>query len=334
MNADGGSVPFRVQSMAILFRSANHHVPMHHAPSVVMAPATLRGAAWPALWMLLACALFAAQAGLVKRGLRNFGVVELVFYRSLVALLLTLAFARLRHLPLATRAMRKQLQLGAVGAVSLMLYFYAIAHLPLGTATALNYTAPMFLWLLMWLAESRRANRMCFAAVLLGFLGVWLLLKPSLAGGASMALVLGLLSGATGGVAYLLLSRLGAAGEPVWVTSWYFSLVGCLLGGAATWGLGPSAIGWNDAALLASIGLLAMLGQLALGAAYARGSPLVAATLSYSAVVFSVGVGAVFWNDGLEPAAMAAIALVVLSGLTGVIASPARPSVPQRHTED
>ena len=77
-----------------------------------------------------------------------------------------------------------------------------------------------------------------------------------------------------------------------------------------------------------------MLGQLALGAAYARGSPLVAATLSYSAVVFSVGVGAVFWNDGLEPAAMVAIALVVLSGLTGVLSGQARQSVGSRHTED
>lgn len=307
---------------------------MHRTPSAATLPAALRGVAWPALWMLLACGLLAAQAGLVKRGLKSFGVAELVFYRNLVALLLTLAFARLRHLPLATRTMPMQLQLGVVGTVSLALYFYAIAHLPLGTATALNYTAPMFLWLLLWLAESRRSNRTGFAAVLLGFLGVWLLLKPSLTGDASLALVSGLLSGATGGVAYLLLNRLGAAGEPVWVTSWYFSLVGCVLGGAATWALGPSAIGWNDAALLASIGLLAMLGQLALGAAYARGAPLVAATLSYSAVVFSVGVGVVFWNDGLEPASMAAIALVVLSGLTGVMAGSARQSVPQRHTEN
>lgn len=275
---------------------------------------------WPALWMLLACALFAAQAGLVKRGLKSFGVAELVFYRSLVALLLTLAFVRLRGLGLATRSWRLQLQLGVVGAVSLALYFHAIAHLPLGTATALNYTAPMFLWLLMWLADSRRASLTGFAAVLLGFVGVWLLLRPALAGEVSLALVLGVLSGATGGVAYLLLSRLGAVGEPVWVTSGYFALAGCVIGGTGMWALGASPVGWADARLLLSIGVLAALGQAALGAAYARGSPLVAATFSYSAVLFSVAVGVVCWNDRLEGSALAAIALVVLSGLAGVFA--------------
>lgn len=293
----------------------------------------MRHVIWPAVWMLVACALFAAQAGLVKRGLRSFGVVELVFYRSLVAMLLTLAFTQLRGLRLATRAWRMQIQLGVVGAVSMALYFYAIAHLPLGTATALNYTAPMFLWLLVWRADSRGANLTEFAAVALGFAGVWLLLKPTLTGDGTPALALGLLSGATGGVAYLLLSRLGAAGEPVWVTSWYFSFVGCLLGGAATWALGPSALSWDDAALLLSIGILATLGQVALGAAYARGSPLVAATFSYSAVVFSVAVGVVYWNDRLEPAALAAIALVVLSGLTGVVADAGRAAALQRRTE-
>ena len=48
-------------------------------------PPSVRHVALPALWMLVASALFAAQAGLVKSALVTLGAVELAFFRGLFA---------------------------------------------------------------------------------------------------------------------------------------------------------------------------------------------------------------------------------------------------------
>ena len=281
---------------------------------VLLSPA-LRSTLFAAALMLGASALFAVQAALVKTGLKDIAPLELVFFRGLVCAALTLGFLRLRRQSLATAYPVGQLGLGVIGFASLALYFVAIGMLPLVTATALNYTAPLFLALLLCLKQARKARTGLVLWVAGGFAGVCLVLQPSLAGGSATGVMFGLLSGVTGAVAYLLLSRLGRAGESELVTGFYFSLIVCLLAALPTLSNGFAIASWNQLALVLAIGLLATAAQIAVGRAYAISSPMIPATLSYSAVIFSSLIGAWWWGDQLGFLDTLGVALIVASGI-------------------
>ncbi len=282
-----------------------------------------RKAALAASLMLVASAFFALQAALVKTGLQHMAPLELVFFRGLVCAILILAFARFGGQSLVTRHPGTQLGLGVIGFASLALYFAAIGMLPLVTATALNYTAPLFLALLVGMRQPRATRAAPILWVVGGFAGACLVLQPSFAGGSLAGFALGLASGVAGGAAYLLLSHLGRAGESERVTGFYFSLAVCVLAGIPTLAAGFSISTFEQLGIVLAIGLLATVAQLAMGRAYAIGSPLIPATFSYGAVVFSSVLGAMFWGEELGTLESVGIALIVASGIL-VSASQAR----------
>jgi drug/metabolite transporter (DMT)-like permease len=284
-------------------------------PSRPLLSNELRATAVAGGLMLVAGVLFALQAALVKTGLQQMAPLELVFFRGLICAAVIFAFARLGGQTLATQRPGGQLVLGVVGFVSLGLYFACIGELPLGTATALNYTAPLFLALVVGLRQARAVRAAVVLCVAAGFLGCCLLLQPSLAGGSASGVALGLGSGIAGAGAYLLLSRLGRAGEPEHVTGFYFSLVVCALAGVPTLASGFSLATADQLGIVLAIGLLATVAQLAMARAYAVGSPLIPATFSYSTVVFSSLLGALWWGESLGALETLGIVLIVASGI-------------------
>jgi ubiquinone biosynthesis protein Coq4 len=136
-----------------------------------------------------------------------------------------------------------------------------------------------------------------------------------LAGGGTAGVALGLLSGLSGAYSYLLLGRLGHGGEPHRVTAFYFSLIACVLAGVPTLVSGFSIASAQELMLVLAIGLLATAAQLAVAKAYAISSPLIPSTVSYSTVVFSSILGALWWGDVLGFADALGIALIVASGV-------------------
>ncbi len=274
-----------------------------------------RQALLAAILMIGASALFALQAALVKVGLHEMAPLELVFFRGLVCAVLVLAFAKLRGLSLATARPVGQLGFGVIGFISLALYFASIGMLPLVTATALNYTAPLFLAVFIALAGARRISGAMMLWVAAGFVGACMVLQPSFADGSPTGVMLGLLSGLTGAAAYLLLGRLGRSGEPQRVTAFYFSVLVALFAGIPTLSSGFSIATVDQLALVLGIGLLATFAQLAVVKAYSVCAPLIPATLSYSAVVFSSLIGAWLWGDQLGFWDALGIALIVASGV-------------------
>ena len=274
----------------------------------------VRSALVAAALMLVASALFAVQGALVKTGLQQIQPLELVFFRGLVCALAVLAYAKARGLSLATSRPVSQVTLGMIGFISVALYFVSIGMLPLVTATALNYTAPLFIALLVAFRLSRKP-----AATLIwvagGFAGICLVLQPSFSGGSSTGVTLALLSGLTGAAAYLLLGKLGRAGEPQRVTAFYFSAAIVVLAGVPMIARGFSVSSWDQAGLVLAIGLIATVAQLAVFKAYAVSTPLIPSTLSYSAVIFSSLLGAWLWGDQLGFWEALGIALIVASGV-------------------
>lgn len=279
--------------------------------------------------MLGAAALFSLMGAGVKQASASYGAGEIVFFRGLVGLALMAALLRHRGLPLATPVPGMHLWRSLSGVSSLCLWFYALGGLPLGTAVTLNYMSSV--WIALFLlggavllappgpGAARSVDGRLVLAILAGFAGVALVLRPTISQDQLWHGLCGLLSGLLAAMAYLQVSALGRAGEPEERVVLYFSLGGVLGGlglALATGGLHrlaePSASGL---ALLLAIGVLATAAQWMLTRAYAIGSPLVNSALQYMGIVFATLLGWWLFDDRLGAMALAGMALIIVAGV-------------------
>ncbi|MHB1085335.1 MAG: DMT family transporter [Thiobacillus sp.] len=280
-------------------------------------------------WMLVAAALFALMGVLVKHASVHFSSAELVFYRSVFGLIAIWIVIAIHHRqfwsPLATQHLRAHFWRGLSGFTALVLFFYAISRLPLATAVTLNYTAPLFLAALSawWLHE--RHGRGLVGAVLLGFVGIVLLLRPQLQDQAWLPALAGLVSAMLAAVAYVNVKQLGKLGEPEWRVVFYFTLLATLGGGAWMGAAGFHRPEPGDWPWLIGIGVTATLAQLALTRAYHRGRTLIVGALAYTTVGFSAVYGVVLFGEHLPLQAWIGMAVVALAGILAVMASAPPP---------
>lgn len=288
--------------------------------------------------MIVASLFFATMSVCIKYAAEHFHTFELVFYRGLIGVVLMAVICRQRHVPLRTPIPLMHLWRSAIGVSSLTAWFYAIAHLPLATAMTLNYMSGIWVATFL-LGSSLVVGRVQDIArqgpvalsVVAGFVGVVMILRPTLEQNQWLAGVIGLLSGLGAALAYLQVAALGRMGEPEARTVLYFSIGTTLLGGLAMLFVGPSAWLWPHAAWLLPIGLLAALGQLCMTMAYSSGSTLVAANLQYTGIVFAALYGVMLFGDQIPPVGWAGMALIIASGMTATaLRSRALPRAPAK----
>ncbi|WP_245804324.1 DMT family transporter [Andreprevotia lacus] len=275
-------------------------------------------------WMAMAGLCFGVMGVFVKLGSTTFSTAELVFYRCMAGLIAILLVVLPQGLTVAVKpaVLKLHLSRSISGFVSLMLYFYAIAHLPLPTAVTLNYTSPIFLLLLTLLWQRRWPRPVQVVAVLLGFAGVVLLLRPTFNAEQSTAGLIGLGSGLLASIAYMNVHELGQAGEPEWRTVFYFSLVssvgagGLMLLQNQAW----ASLGWHNVWIIAGMGIAATCAQLSMTRAYRKGKSLAVASLAYLTVVFSTLFGVLIWHDVLPPAGYLGMAMIIATGMLTTLA--------------
>jgi len=274
------------------------------------------------LWMLVAAFFFAIMGTLVKIGGETFSSPELVFYRSFFGLVFIFVLARRQNLQLKTPVLGKQLTRSILGFVSLVMFFYAISQLPLATAITLNYTSPLFMAMFAPFMLRERPRPILIVAIILGFLGVTLLLKPSLHADELIAGTIGLLSGLTAGIVYVHVTQLARAGEPDWRTVFYFTLV-CTIG-AGLWMLLHhfNPLSWYDIPLLLGLGASATIAQFAMTRAYRTGNHLVVGSLAYTTVLIASIFGILLWNETLSADRWIAVILIILGGLVSIRSTP------------
>lgn len=272
----------------------------------------------PAL-VLGASLLFATMGVCVKLASMSYGAGEIVFYRGLVGTLFAFAVARSRGSSLRTEVPAMHFWRSLCGVLSLGLWFYALGGLPLATAVTLNYMSSVWMALFMLggavLLGSAQVDGRLVGAVLVGFAGVAMVLRPTLAANQLWHGLAGLLSGMTAALAYLQVTTLGRRGEPEARTVFYFALGGVLAGGASMLWTGATAHTWSGVGLLLAIGLLATAAQLMITRAFAVGSTLSIAGLQYSGILYAVGYGVLVFGEHLSWTAFAGMLLIVLAGL-------------------
>ena len=275
-----------------------------------------------ALWTLAAGFLFGCMGVFVKLGAQYFSHNELVFYRSFLGLLMIYAIIRQQGLALATRHWQSHLWRGISGTVALMLFFYCITVLPLATAVTLNYTSPLFLTILTMLVFRERFHAPLTFAIAVGFVGVVLLLQPTLERNQIVPGLLGLVSGLLAGIAMLNVRQLGLHGEPAWRVVFYFSLIASLASGVTMLSGTVHPVSAGSLLILIGLGSSGTLAQLAMTRAYRTGKTLVVGSLSFSTVMFASLFGMILWGEALPLTGWMGIALIIASGVLSLRLAP------------
>ncbi|MEI6868573.1 MAG: DMT family transporter [Methylophilaceae bacterium] len=266
------------------------------------------------LWIIVATLFFSLMGSFVKLGATHFSSIELVFYRSFISLLFLLIYIVASQKEIKTPHLRKQIDRGVIGFLSLAFFFYAIAHLNLGSAMTLNYTSPIFLGVFLPFISHQKIKKSIFLCTIIGFIGALLILDPHGEWQSWFAGLVGLVSGIGAALAYIHVIQLGKLNEPDWRTVFYFTLVSTIASGLWIGFTHHQKITINDIWILIPLGLSATIAQIAMTRAYRLGNTLTIGALSYLTVVFSSLISLMYFNETMRMEDIIGALMIILSG--------------------
>jgi drug/metabolite transporter (DMT)-like permease len=244
---------------------------------------------------------------------------ETIFVRGLISIVV-LAFvaSRMEGLKLLkTRNLRSHALRSLSGTASMFSLFLALTLIPLAKVTAITFTAPMFLTVLAMLFLGERIHRYRWTALAVGFVGVLIMVGPSLSFGGSDSLGVTVALGAAvfSAIAVMFLRGMSSGGGEHAVTiTFYFSLTSMVCAAftaLAGWPM-PTAGQWLFIGLA---GLFGVLGQLFMTFSYAHAEASMIAPLDYTNMIMSVGFGYLFFDEVPSTATWVGAPLVIAAGL-------------------
>jgi drug/metabolite transporter (DMT)-like permease len=257
-----------------------------------------------------------AMAALVKLAAdQGAHTLEIVFFRSLFAFIPIVAYI------LATRGLRVlrtsrplgHLVRATIGITGMLCGFSALSMMPLSEFTAITFAAPLFITALSWPVLGERVGPYRWAAVVVGFAGVLVMIRPDPSAfiGLGAILALGQALGTAG--AMLAIRQLGAT-EPGPTIVFYFTLAGTLVGAAGL----PFV--WTDPTptlllILVACGLCGGVGQLLLTQAFRLAPAAIIAPFEYAALIWAGLIGFAIWRETPAPTTILGGCIVAASGL-------------------
>ncbi len=210
--------------------------------------------------MLGSTLAFGLMAVAIRYATAHVPTQEVAFFRNAFGLLVLLPLLlRPGRGSLRTQQLPRYLLRSAIGLASMLCAFWAIGHLPMSQAISLSYSTPLFVTIaaVLWLGETVRARR--WAAVIIGFIGVLIIVRPgstSFTPGTLVAVLAAVLSSLVA-IQIKQLTRVDSA-DAVVLYTYLFWVPLSLLPAVFVW-VWPTGMAWL---WLAATGLFGTVGQL------------------------------------------------------------------------
>jgi drug/metabolite transporter (DMT)-like permease len=243
------------------------------------------------------------------------GLVQIVFFRNAVALVVITALILSTAGPSALRTFRPWMHFrrGALGLGAISFGFAAVTLMPLTEATAVGFTAPLFVTALSAPLLKERVTRRQWLAVLVGFAGVLVMIRPDPHHLANLGAVLALV-GALGAAASTITVRDLGRTERGPTIVFYFLLFAALVSAV------PLPFTWKPLTLeawiaLIAIGALSAGVQLLLTQSVRIAAPAKVAPFDYTQLITAGLIGWLVWEEQLRAATLAGALIVIGSGL-------------------
>ncbi len=238
---------------------------------------------------------FAVLVSCVKAVSSDLPAPQIVFLRSIVGLIIILPIVLPRGKEfIKTSILPMHMLRGFISLCAMTCLYFAIGHVGLSESTLLNATSPLFIGILSMPILKEKITLRNALALIIGFVGVSLILKPGTSLFTLAALV-GLCSGFFIGCAKLLV-RYMADTEPVLRTVFYFSIFSTLYSSILMiwfWQT-PSLI---DISIMILAGISATGGQTLLTYAFSHNDAVTVAPFTYVTVAMATLFGWLIWNE-------------------------------------
>jgi drug/metabolite transporter (DMT)-like permease len=271
------------------------------------------GAVKGAACLLVSTFCFTVAAAVVKLLSPTYPAYQITFFRNLFGLLPALWMsARIGRAGFTTNRPFAHFWRTFFGLGNMLLMFTAYRMIPLPDATAISFAGPLFITAFSATLLSEKVGLHRWTAVVVGFCGVLVVMKP----GAAMFHHGGLLAlSATvcHALAMISLRKLRIT-ENAEVTTLYFTLIGAALT-ALLLPLGWRSPDMRGFLMLAFIGLISGIGQFFLTTGYGFAEASLISPFTYTSMIWASMFGAILWGDHLTLTTIAGTCIVVASGL-------------------
>jgi drug/metabolite transporter (DMT)-like permease len=241
-------------------------------------------------------ALFAVMSAFVKHLGGDFSTIQIIFFRSLFALLPLVLVLRTIRLWQVLRIRRPGLMglRALMGLLAMVFFFAGVTVLPLAEVVALAFAAPIFTTMLGTLFLGEKVGIHRWSAVVIGLVGVVVMVRP----GSELFTVWSLLPLASavfyslGVILVRTLSKTEAATSIVL----YFSVISLVVSGVAV------PFQWHqpnlfELVLLGAMGITGGVMQLCSANAIRRAEVTVLAPFEYTSLLWSTLLGYLFWDE-------------------------------------
>ena len=222
---------------------------------------------------------------------------ERVFVRYFVTLILGFIMAKQNGMPLFGHKENRLILLlrSVLGFIGVAGYFYATSRIGLADASLLHRSSPFFVIIFSVIFLAKPLLQSELIGLALAFVGAILVINPTFSNLNLAPSVIGLISAAGAGGAYVAIASLKGK-EKNGTILFFFSLVSCVL--SAAFGLRsfvlPHGTQWL---MLVAIGAFAAIGQVTLTQAYKMANPGEVSVINYLGIVFSAILGLMVFGE-------------------------------------
>ncbi len=250
--------------------------------------------------LIFASIFFSLMTVCVKKIDNRIPIYELVFFRSLISLLITSLIINKRNIN--PWGMNKPLLVlrGLLGTIALVCIFYAIRNMPLNISTVIQYTYPIFISIFAGFLINEKINKNIIIACITGWLGILIILNPAQLSSLEIELnnftiVIAFLGAISTSLAYITVKKLSLT-EDIYIIIKYFPLISVIT-------LSPIVyFNWvtpnlNDLIWIIGIGISTQAGQTFLTIGIKKLPTSQAATINYLQVLFGSLWGILFFNE-------------------------------------
>ncbi|MBN34236.1 MAG: hypothetical protein CMM46_05570 [Rhodospirillaceae bacterium] len=267
-----------------------------------------------AFFLIGASFFFAVTAALVKASFEHgIGSFQLVLLRAVIGLVILAPLLwhggivpwRSNHLDLhMTRSLS--------GGIAVTIGFFAFTVIPLATATAMNFTMPLFVTILSVLILKEAVGWRRWSATLVGFLGVVVMIQPGTEGFDPIALIV-LVQAICIALSVTVVKRFPVKESQLSMMFFTFISSGliALVPAINEW-VWPD---WTQSGLILAVALAGIAAQAMVLRAYRKGQASYVAPLSYSRLIFAGALGMIFFAEYPDAATWIGAGVIVLSGI-------------------
>jgi len=250
--------------------------------------------------LVFASFFFSLMTLCVKNIDKRIPIYELVFFRSLLSLIITFFIINLKNINPWGKNRPLLILRGFLGTLALVCIFYAIRNMPLSVSTVIQYTYPIFISIFAGIFINEKITRNIIFALIIAWIGILVILNPSQLSNINVeieiiSILIAFLGAICTALAYVTVKKLSFT-EDIYVIIEYFPLVSFIT-------LLPIVlINWvtpnlSELIWILGIGLFTQLGQTFLTIGLKNLPASEASTIIYLQVLFGSIWGVLFFNE-------------------------------------